>query len=101
MFKAPPESEFHKPREWNGKEWWFCGKETGGKCNGEYRRHKPSECKGKAFMMTRKKVTENQKETENPSRHTTRNLKVSEALSTVIEADGNDTESDDSDAYDS
>ena len=101
MFKAPPESELHKPREWNGKEWWFCGKETGGKCNGEYRRHKPSECKGKAFMMTRKKVTENQKETENPSRHTTRNLKVSEALSTVIEADGNDTESDDSDAYDS
>ena len=34
-----------KPVQHDGKTWWWCGKETGGKCN-MMRLHKPSECLG-------------------------------------------------------
>ena len=49
MFQRPADSELRKPREWNGTEWWYCSKETGGKCEpGQYRAHKPPTCKGTA-----------------------------------------------------
>jgi hypothetical protein len=38
----------NKPRQWNSQTWWWCDKSTGGKCNGHWRVHKPSECKGMA-----------------------------------------------------
>lgn len=44
FFKKPKEADLHKPREWNGYTWHYCSPETGGKCNGVYRIHKPSEC---------------------------------------------------------
>ena len=39
----PPKPLIHK-----GKKWWWCCKETGGKCDGIWRIHTPSACKGKA-----------------------------------------------------
>lgn len=45
MFKRPKDADLHKPREWNGAKWHFCSPETGGKCRGVYRIHKPSQCK--------------------------------------------------------
>jgi len=45
-------------KDTNGKEWWWCGPETGGKCNpAQYRCHKPSECKGVAKDATKKRLT--------------------------------------------
>ena len=40
----------HKPVTIGGdkKPWYWCSPETGGKCPGLLRRHKPSECEGKA-----------------------------------------------------
>ena len=38
--------DIHKPVTIDGKQWYWCSKETGGKCSGVLRRHKPSECKG-------------------------------------------------------
>ena len=35
-----------KPVKIDGKDWWWCSKETGGKCSGVLRRHKPDTCKG-------------------------------------------------------
>ena len=98
MFKRPSDDELHKPRKWNGKDWWYCGNETGGKCDGEYRRHKPQDCRGNAFKKSKseKKPSEGAKQRIEEGR----NLKVSEALSTIID-DGNGTESDESEAYDS
>ena len=100
MFKRPSDDDLHKPKKWNGKDWWYCGTETGGKCDGEYRRHKPSECKGRTFKRdggsTGKHPQSNQKKGEEE-----RSLKVSEALSTIIQEDGNATESDDSEGYES
>ena len=52
--KRPKKSELKKPKTWNGKKWYYCHPDTGGKCDGKYRRHKPSECKGKAFRSPQK-----------------------------------------------
>ena len=98
MFKKPSEENLHKPRKWNAKDWWYCSHETGGKCDGEYRRHKPSDCQGRAFKGPKeKKKTEARKSS---ARNEDRSLKVSEALSTVVEDNGDNTESDDSETYD-
>ena len=45
MFQRPKDEDLKKPREWNGIKWWYCSPDTGGKCQGVYRVHKPSECK--------------------------------------------------------
>ena len=42
-----------KPIKIDGKEWWWCSPETGGKCTGVLRRHKPSQCKGLAAPVAR------------------------------------------------
>ena len=47
--QRPANAELRKSREWNGKTWWYCHPDTGGKCDGKHRLHKPSECKGKGF----------------------------------------------------
>ena len=47
MFQKPKDADLRKPREWNGSKWHYCSPETGGKCNGVYRIHKPSECRSK------------------------------------------------------
>ena len=97
IFRRPSDDNLHKPRRWNGKDWCFCSQETGGKCEGEYRRHKPSDCQGRAFKGSKeKKKLETKKGSQRDEK---RNLKVSEALSTVIDDNDNDMESDDSETY--
>ena len=34
MFQRPAEAKLRKPKLWNGWQWWFCHKDTGGKCGG-------------------------------------------------------------------
>ena len=64
--QRPIDSELKKPKEWNGIKWYYCHKDTGSKCDGKWRRHKPSSCKGKASVFPGK---QNQKKlTENPKR---------------------------------
>ena len=48
MFVKPDDSKLKEPREWNGTNWYWCSKETGGKCDGQYRAHTPSACRGTA-----------------------------------------------------
>ena len=42
---------------WNGNKWYWCSKETGGKCEGRWVRHAPSSCEGKAFKGFKKRGT--------------------------------------------
>lgn len=61
MFQKPKDDELYKPRQWKGRDWYFCGKSTGGKCKGgpngegQYRAHKPKDCKGKEAGKQREK----------------------------------------------
>ena len=58
--KRPEQGELSTPREWNGMMWYYCDKDTGRKCDGRWRQHKPSQCKGKAhqFIDTRNQKDE-------------------------------------------
>ena len=54
MFERPSDADLKKPRQWNGKDWWCCSHETGGKCNpGACRIHKPHQCEGGAHKKMR------------------------------------------------
>ena len=46
--KRPPQAELNKAKSWNGKTWYYCHPDTGGKCEGAWRLHHPSDCKGTA-----------------------------------------------------
>ena len=47
----PKETELRKPKKWDGRTWYYCHPDTGGKCDGKYRIHHPSDCKGKAHQF--------------------------------------------------
>lgn len=53
--EVPSDSEKHKPKMWNKKKWYFCDTKTGGKCDGKWRCHKPSDCMGKMHLKDKKK----------------------------------------------
>lgn len=42
--KEPSEADKWKVKEMHGRDWWWCGKSTGGQCEC-YRQHKPDTCK--------------------------------------------------------
>ena len=67
MKLRPPMDRLNVPRRWNNKQWWYCHPDTGGKCNGVYRIHKPSECKGRAPRHKSKRKTENDKDKDSKS----------------------------------
>uniref|UniRef100_A0A7S1YA70 Uncharacterized protein n=1 Tax=Grammatophora oceanica TaxID=210454 RepID=A0A7S1YA70_9STRA len=46
MNEEPTKEDLFKPKMWNNKKWWYCSEKTGGKCDGKYRIHKPSDCHG-------------------------------------------------------
>ena len=54
QFAAKPEWMKEAPgiganaRVWKDKLWHYCHPSTGGKCDGQWRIHKPADCKGKA-----------------------------------------------------
>ena len=69
IYRKP--KDIHKPVTINGAKWYWCSTETGGKCSGALRKHKPSECKGRehlakavATRAATKKATLKVKETE-------------------------------------
>ena len=99
MSQRPPEEDLHKPQKWNGNEWWYCHPDTGGKCNGVYRRHKPSQCEGRAskgrFGNAKRAADQ---EGDAPVKDTGKKLKVAEALTTIVNTD---TDGNSSDGYES
>ena len=92
--EKPKTVDLHKGKEWNGKTWWYCHPETGGKCDGKYRLHKPSQCQGKGFRFNKDKgnePTQKKKKTRKDASGQ-RSLQLNKALraaETVAELDGN------------
>jgi hypothetical protein len=50
--KQPAKALLNKSVKALGREWYWCSKDTGGKCDGVFRCHKPSECHGTAVKKT-------------------------------------------------
>ena len=55
--EKPQSGQLTRTRMWNGNKWYWCSKETGGKCEGRWVRHAPSSCEGKAFKGFKERGT--------------------------------------------
>ena len=86
--------------------WYYCHKDTGGKCDGMWRQHRPVECKGKAHTFAPKEMAalgmkakpSKRKKVKDASNKEQRHLKLRKGLkaaSTVIESEDNDSTSSD------
>jgi hypothetical protein len=54
---AAPKSGEKKTAQYKGHDWYWCGKDTGGKCE-KWHAHDPKECKGIASSTTGKRSTD-------------------------------------------
>ena len=94
MVERPPEEELHNPRKWNGNDCWYCHPDTGGKCDGQYRRHKPKDCEGKSFRGRFSNVKNNLNKSSEHTNNAEKRLKVAEALTTIVNEPEDDNTSD-------
>ena len=53
--KKPQTGQLSPTRMWNGNKWYWCSKETVGKCEGHWVCHTPTSCEGKAFKGFKKR----------------------------------------------
>ena len=91
MSKPPKEGELKKSRQWKDKPWYYCCPETGGKCSGNWRVHKPAECEGRSFTFKDK----NENNTPSTPKTKGRALKLAKAFEAVAsKADADDTDTD-------
>ena len=102
----PSEDTLTTPKEWNGRMWYYCHTDTGGKCEGVWRQHRPSECKGKAHKFNSNEKVKQEKKARPAKRRKTsddnskgqRRLKLKkglEAASALVESDDEYTSSED------
>ena len=103
--KRPQKDDLHKSKEWKGKQWYYCHPDTGGKCEGVWRQHKPSQCKGKGYRFNKnldnktnpKRKDENESNTQSKKKRTMkleRALQASQAVAEPDEDESNSSESD-------
>ena len=85
MSEKPKEENLRKSKSWNKKDWYWCSPETGGKCNGHWRVHKPSKCEGRAHKFGEKHQTGAAK-----GQSEKKKLKLAQAISAI--QDGSDEE---------
>ena len=52
MINSTKPDDLKKPKSWNNKDWHWCSPETGGKCAGNWRCHKPTSCEGRAHKFS-------------------------------------------------
>ena len=93
-----PKTGEKKKAMYKGHEWYWCGADTGGKCE-KWRAHKPKECKGKAAQTLHKrdaKSTDNKDKFKKKDR-LAKKLKIAKAYVAKIErqaAENDDTSGD-------
>ena len=75
--EKPTPDRLMESRTWDERKWYWCGPENGGKCDGRWQCHKPSECQGKGFKV--KKKNERKQDESN------KRLKLSKAMQAVID----------------
>ena len=72
---------------YNEKSWWWCSKENGGQCmgdkgHGQYRRHKPSDCRQNSFQAAAQEKHHG-KPGKETNKKTNPQLQLEEALAKV------------------
>ena len=85
FFKEPKDDELRKPKMWNDKSWYFCSPKTGGKCDGQYRRHKPTDCEGKAHKFVPKSGNYNKRKASDDKSSEDKKLKLAKAYQATLD----------------
>jgi hypothetical protein len=98
----PRKGELDKPRLYGPNKWYWCSEETGGKCAGKWRRHKPSECNPEKYAKSatsekRKSDETKEKDAKKKFKKGKPKMRLSKAMETIIRND-KEYESDSSDA---
>jgi hypothetical protein len=88
MAEKPKEENLRKSKSWNNKDWYWCSSDTGGKCEGHWRVHKPSECEGRSHKF----VAKHQSGAPAQDKSSSKKLKLAHAISAI--QDGTDEEED-------
>ena len=95
MSNKPSAKDIKRPKEWKGRKWWWCGKETGGKCDpGQWRAHHPKDCRGSMKRKAARDKLEKSDGAENQGEE--KKMKLAEALSAVANGESEGTVSDSS-----
>jgi hypothetical protein len=84
---SQPKQGDKKEAEYKGYAWYWCGKDTGGKCE-KWRAHKPKECKGGAQASSggkREATTETSSDKGNKKEKLAKKLKIAKAYVARIE----------------
>ena len=101
--RRPNQDELHKPKEWKGRKWYYCHPDTGGKCDGKWRQHLPSECKGKEYKFANtnktppKRKNDGSSSAESKKQRTMKLEKALHASQAKAERDDDEESSSDSD----
>jgi hypothetical protein len=90
---APTGANDKKQAMFKGNMWFWCGKDTGGKCEC-WRAHNPKECKGVAANTGGKRKPDEGVDDKKKS-HFAKKLKVARAYLAKIESQATESESDD------
>ncbi len=94
MSEKPKDADLRKSKPWNGKDWWYCSEETGGKCDGHWRVHKPSKCEGRAHKFKDGKLQSDSTKDKSSSKK----LKLAQAISAIQDGSDEDEPDDSGDA---
>jgi hypothetical protein len=89
----PQKSSMQKYRTWNGSKWYWCDPETGGKCDGKWRTHKPKDCKG---LATKAGKDQKEKKRTSGTKRKADALKLATVNETLV-SEQQDSEQEDSD----
>ena len=83
---SQPKQGDKKEAEYKGYTWYWCGKDTGGKCE-KWRAHKPKECKGgaQASSGSKHEATETSSDKGNKKEKLAKKLKIAKAYVARIE----------------
>jgi hypothetical protein len=96
-WKAPKPND-KKEVEFKGHTWYWCGKDTGGKCE-KWRAHKPSECKGLGSDGgTAKDKRKRDGKGSDKGKSVAKKLKIAKAYVAKLEQQSADTSSDDNES---
>ncbi|MEL7340381.1 MAG: hypothetical protein AAGM67_07850, partial [Bacteroidota bacterium] len=71
-------------KKWGDFTYYYCCKETGGKCGGVWRTHKPTECRGSARKPT--------PVVDKPTRRSAPRVTLQQAYQTLVHSNSDDDE---------
>ena len=85
FYKEPKVDDLFKLRQWKGKDCYWCGTASSGKCDRFYPRQKEKNWEGKAHKFNPRKICTSE---DGRSSSSVKNMKLTKALQATIDDEG-------------